>query len=167
MSVNLSARQFNRPDLAGSVAEVLRETGLHLRCLVLEITESTVMEDIDSAIDTLRELKELGIGIALDDFGTGYSSLSYLKRFPVDYLKIDRSFVDGLGRNPEDKGLVSAAVALARTLGLQTITEGAETAGQVEHLRELGCELVQVHYSWKPLPGNAAAALFATNGSRR
>ncbi|MEJ7871980.1 MAG: EAL domain-containing protein [Rubrobacteraceae bacterium] len=161
MSVNLSARQFKQPGLAKSIAEVLRKHGLEPRGLILEITESMVVADVDSAIVTLRELRDLGVRIAIDDFGTGYSSLAYLKRFPVDYLKIDRSFVDGLGRDATDKGLVSAAITLAHTLGLEAVAEGVETAEQLEHLRELGCELAQGYYFWKPSPGETASEILA------
>ncbi len=161
ISVNLSARQFKQPGLADSIAEVLRKNGLEPRCLILEITESMMVTDVDSAIITLRELRELGVKIAIDDFGTGYSSLAYLKRFPVDYLKIDRSFVDGLGRDPTDKGLVSAAITLAHYLGLEAVAEGVETAEQLEHLRELGCKLAQGYYFWKPSPGETASEILA------
>ncbi len=165
MSVNLSAAQFKRPDLGKSVAEVLRRAGLDPHDLILEITESMVVEDVGAALATLQELKALGVKIAVDDFGTGYSSLSYLKRFPVDFLKIDRSFVAGLGRDPKDEGLVSASIELAHALGLEAIAEGVETAEQLERLRELGCNLAQGYYFQRPSSGDAAseslAALFA------
>ena len=165
MSVNLSARQFERPDLAEGVAQALRQSGLDPRGLVLEVTESMVVEDVDAAISTLEELKALGVKIAVDDFGTGYSSLSYLKRFPVDYLKIDRSFVSGLGRDPKDDGLVSASIELAHALGLEAIAEGVETEGQLQRLRSLGCELAQGYYFWKPMPGEAASSFLSTNAA--
>ncbi|QIN78224.1 EAL domain-containing protein [Rubrobacter marinus] len=165
MSVNLSAAQFKRPDLGASVAKVLDDTGLDPRDLILEITESMVVEDVTAALVTLRELKALGVKIAVDDFGTGYSSLSYLKRFPVDYLKIDRSFVEGLGRDPKDEGIVSASIELAHALGLEAIAEGVETASQLERLRVLGCGLAQGFFFQKPFPRDTAseslAALFA------
>ena len=161
ISVNLSARQFKQPDLAETIAQVLRKNCLEPRSLILEITESMMVTDVDSIIVTLQELRELGVRIAIDDFGTGYSSLAYLKRLPVDYLKIDRSFVDGLGRDPTDKGLVSAALTLAHTLGLEAVAEGVETADQVAHLRELGCKLAQGYYFWKPSPSERASELLA------
>ena len=165
MSVNLSAAQFKRPDLGASITEVLRRTGLDPRDLILEITESMVVEDVGAALVTLQELKSLGVKIAVDDFGTGYSSLSYLKRFPVDYLKIDRSFVEGLGRDSKDEGLVSATIELAHALGLEAIAEGVETAEQLERLRDLGCELAQGFFFQKPSPSDTASqsltALFA------
>ncbi len=116
-SVNLSAKQFRQSDLAEMVTEVLDETGLAPRGLVLEITESVLMEDVQATAETLRRMKDLGVKAAIDDFATGYSSLSYLKRFPVSYLKIDRSFMDGLGQDPEDKGIVAAVITGAHTLG--------------------------------------------------
>ena len=116
MSVNLSARQFQRPELFDNINQVLRDTGLDPRCLTVEITESALMRDAETTFTTLEVLKDLGVRIAIDDFGTGYSSLSYLKRFPVDILKIDRSFVDGLGQDPQDTAIVQSIIALARTL---------------------------------------------------
>jgi diguanylate cyclase (GGDEF)-like protein len=163
MCVNLSARQFQRSNLAQEVAEVLRETGLEQRCLELEITESVVMEDAQSTISTLRELKDLGVRLTIDDFGTGYSSLSYLKRFPIDFLKIDRSFVDGLTKEPEYVEIVSAIVTLAHTLGMQVIAEGVENAEQLAQLRGLGCDLAQGYYFSESLPAEAASAFLATN----
>jgi diguanylate cyclase (GGDEF)-like protein/PAS domain S-box-containing protein len=161
--VNLSARQFQRSDLAKEVAEVLRETGLEQRYLELEITESVVMEDAQSTISTLRELKDLGVGLMIDDFGTGYSSLSYLKRFPIDFLKIDRSFVERLTKDPEDAVIVSGIITLAHTLGMQVIAEGVESAEQLAQLRGLGCDLAQGNYFSEPLVAEAASALLAAN----
>jgi EAL domain-containing protein (putative c-di-GMP-specific phosphodiesterase class I) len=119
------------------------------------------MENTPSGVAILKQLKELGIKLAIDDFGTGYSSLSYLKRLPVDLLKIDGSFVDGLGRDPEDRSIVSAVIDLAHTLGLQVVAEGVEIADQLAHLRETGYELAQENYFSKPLPGEAAGTLLA------
>ncbi len=163
MSVNLSARQLGEPGLLEDVATVLSETGLDPGTLVLEITEGILTEDTPVALATLRYLKLLGAKLAVDDFGTGYSSLSYLKRFPVDYLKIDRSFVAGLGRDPRDEGLVSAIVQLAHALGLKTTAEGVETEEQLERLRSLGCDLAQGFYFSKPVPVEAASSLLSTN----
>ncbi len=159
MCVNLSARQFNQPELAGEVAEVLRETGLEPGGLTLEITESVLMDDARSSTDTLHELKALGVRIGVDDFGTGYSSLSYLKRFPVDYLKVDRSFVAGLGRDLEDTGIVSAMIDLSHTLGLEAVAEGVETEEQLAKLQEMGCSFAQGFLFSKPLPSKAADTL--------
>jgi EAL domain-containing protein (putative c-di-GMP-specific phosphodiesterase class I) len=162
MSVNLSSRQFQHPKLTQDVARILRETGLNPRCLCLEITESVVMGDAQGTITTLQELKDLGVQLAVDDFGTGYSSLSYLKRFPIDYLKIDRSFVEALRENPEDTAIVSGVITLAHTLGMHVIAEGVETAEQLAHLRGLRCDLAQGNYFSKPLPSKAASELLAT-----
>ncbi len=161
MSVNLSARQFGHPDLVRDVAQALGESGLDPGCLVLEITESAVMEDARSTVGTLGELKALGVGIAVDDFGTGYSSLSYLKRFPVDFLKVDRSFVDDLGEDPEDVVLVSGIVDLAHALGLTVVAEGVETEEQLELLRAMGCNLAQGYHFARPMPGEQVEAFLA------
>jgi diguanylate cyclase (GGDEF)-like protein/PAS domain S-box-containing protein len=161
VNVNLSARQFQHPGLSGEAAEVLRETGLEPGSLALEITESVVMEDAESNIEALRRLKALGVRLAIDDFGTGYSSLSYLKRFPVDVLKVDKSFVDGLGQDPEDDAIVRAVITLAHSLGAVVVAEGVETEGQLVRLRELGCELAQGYLFSGPMPAEAAGALLA------
>lgn len=140
MSVNLSARQLQYKHLVRDVAGALKSSGLDPRYLKLEITETLLMRDIESTLSTLRQLKDLGIGIAIDDFGTGYSSLSYLKRLPVDTLKIDRSFVDGLGQDPQDSAIVRSVVSLAKTLSLTVTGEGIETSVQERELRALGCD---------------------------
>jgi diguanylate cyclase (GGDEF)-like protein/PAS domain S-box-containing protein len=165
MSVNLSARDFRRRNLVEDVRAVLRECALDPRSLTLEITESTVMEDASATIDALRRLKRLGVRIAIDDFGTGFSSLSYLRRFPVDYLKVDRAFVGGLGRNPEDEGIVKAVTELAHTLGLRVVAEGVENGEQLKLVREMGCELAQGCYFWGPLPPEAAGELVVAYNS--
>ena len=165
MSVNLSARQFRQADLVRTVSDTLGETGFDPRSLVLEITESAVMEDAQANAQTLRELKALGVRIAIDDFGTGYSSLAYLKRFPVDFLKIDRSFVDGLGHDRDDEGIVSSVVNLAHTLRLEAVAEGVESEGQRAHLRKIGCELAQGFYFRKPMPGGEASSFLSTSAS--
>jgi diguanylate cyclase (GGDEF)-like protein/PAS domain S-box-containing protein len=152
VSVNLSARQFQHPELLTDIERALRETGLDPRHLKLEITESVVMQDAQATIDTLQALKALGIRVAIDDFGTGYSSLSYLKRLPVDTLKIDRSFVNGLGLDTQDTAIVDSVVALARTLQLSVTGEGVETAAQARHLRQLGCDRGQGFLYARPLP---------------
>jgi EAL domain-containing protein (putative c-di-GMP-specific phosphodiesterase class I) len=158
--VNISARQFQRPDeLVREVAQVLEETGLAPGSLVLEITESMIMEEAERNVDVLARLRGLGVQVAVDDFGTGYSSLAYLKRFPVDMLKVDKSFVDGLGENLEDTAIVEAVIRLAHALGLRTVAEGIETTGQLDQLRALGCELGQGYYFSRPLPAHKAGAL--------
>jgi diguanylate cyclase (GGDEF)-like protein/PAS domain S-box-containing protein len=149
VAVNLSAHQLNDPGLPALVRGVLLETGIDPSLLTLEITESILMNDAESTIETVRSLKELGVRLAIDDFGTGYSSLSYLKRFAVDELKVDRSFTAGVGNDAEDTAIVSAVVNLARTLGLVAVAEGVETAGQLAALADLGCEMAQGFY-WCP-----------------
>ena len=161
MSVNLSVRQFQQPNLVGDLAELLRQTGLPAHALQLEITESVVTDDVYYAVGLLRELKDLGVELGIDDFGKGYSSLSALKHFPMDDLKIDRSFVDGLGEDVQDTAIVRLTVDLAHTVSMRAVGEGVETAGQLERLREMGCDMVQGFYFWKPLTPDAAATLLA------
>jgi diguanylate cyclase (GGDEF)-like protein/PAS domain S-box-containing protein len=150
VSVNLSARQFRDQDLVGTVARALAETGLPPHLLVLELTESMLMRDAIRAAETLSSLKKTGVRIAIDDFGTGYSSLSYLKRFPLDYLKIDRSFVTDIPGDPNDEAIVRSIIALAHSLKLKVIAEGVETHGQMVHLRELDCDEIQGYYFSRP-----------------
>jgi diguanylate cyclase (GGDEF)-like protein/PAS domain S-box-containing protein len=159
LSVNLSAKQLQQPNLATEIAEVLKKTGLAPINLRLEITESVAMSDAEGMLARLHELKALGVKLAIDDFGTGYSSLSYLKRFPVDTLKIDRSFVSGLGQNAEDTAIVQAVVTMAHTVGLTVTAEGVETTEITDHLQGLGCDLAQGYYFAKPLPSADLAAL--------
>jgi EAL domain-containing protein (putative c-di-GMP-specific phosphodiesterase class I) len=161
VSVNLSPRQFQQPGLVDDVARILRETGLAPEHLKLEVTETAMMHDTEAAVGILRELKELGIHLAIDDFGTGYSSLAYLKSLPLDVLKIDRSFVDGLGRESEDTAIVETIVALARTLNLTITAEGIETAEQARQLRDIRCERGQGYYFARPLNVDAVSALLA------
>jgi diguanylate cyclase (GGDEF)-like protein/PAS domain S-box-containing protein len=166
MSVNISARQLQRPDeLVREVVRVLEETRLTPGSLVLEITESMLMGDAEHNVDVLGRLKALGIGIAVDDFGTGYSNLAYLKRFPVDLLKVDKTFVDGLEDNPEDTAIVRAIVDLARAMGMQTVAEGIETTEQAGLLRDLECELGQGYYFSEPLPAAEASTLLVASPS--
>jgi EAL domain-containing protein (putative c-di-GMP-specific phosphodiesterase class I) len=151
VSVNLSACQFADDDLVASVASALQATGLEPGALWLEITESVVMDGVESTIETLRALRALGVHLSIDDFGTGYSSLSYLKRFPIDVLKIDRSFVDGFGTDAEDEAIVTAVVRLAQALGLSTVAEGIENSRQLVGLSELGCDAGQGYFFSRPL----------------
>jgi EAL domain-containing protein (putative c-di-GMP-specific phosphodiesterase class I) len=157
MSINLSARQFARPKLAGLVADILAETGADPASIYLEITESVLMEDAESTNAALAELKALGVSLSIDDFGTGYSSLTYLRRFPVDKVKVDRAFVDGLLGDPEDAAIVTAVVNLAHNLDLRAVAEGVETAEQVARLRDLGCDIGQGYYFGQPQPPEAMA----------
>jgi len=160
--VNLSAKQLQDPDLVQTVARTTRQTGLDPRCLELEITEGAAMDDAPATAAVLQELKTLGVRVAIDDFGTGYSSLSYLERFPVDSLKVDRSFIESLGRDPGATVLVRAMIDLAHALGLRVIAEGVETDEQLRSVRELGCDLAQGYHFSGPLPGEAAGALLET-----
>jgi predicted signal transduction protein with EAL and GGDEF domain len=157
ISVNLSPLQLSEPRLVESVRSALASSALDPSRLILEITESAVVADPEPAIDVLERLKDLGIRLAIDDFGTGYSSLSHLKRFPVDIVKIDRSFVAGLGSDPDDSVIVGAIVHLANALGLETIAEGVETEQQAEELRRLGCRLAQGYLFGPPKPASSFA----------
>jgi diguanylate cyclase (GGDEF)-like protein/PAS domain S-box-containing protein len=166
VSVNLSARQFQQRNIAKLVMSILEETGLEPRYLELELTESTIMRNAEEAIMMLNELHALGIGLAIDDFGTGYSSLSYLKRFPVDRLKIDRSFVSDIGDSSDDETITSAIIALARSLDLQVIAEGVETAAQLNFLKERECHEMQGYFFARPMPHDAIPHLLKrTHGS--
>jgi diguanylate cyclase (GGDEF)-like protein len=157
MAVNLSANQFNnQPDM---IPAVLEHTGLDPQGLQLEITERAVMDDAEYSIGRLRKLKDRGVGLAIDDYGMGYSCLYYLKRMPVDSLKIDRSFVEGLGKDPGDEAIVSGTIGLAHALGLKVVAEGVETAEQLAKLKELGCDLAQGYYLAKPLSSEGAEKL--------
>lgn len=175
IAVNLSARQLQEPGFAAQVAEVLAETGLPADALVLEITESILMKDRDTAIERLHELKSLGVGLAVDDFGTGYSSLTYLRSFPVDILKIDKAFVDDVGHDPEAAQLARAIVELGRTLHLSTVAEGIESVDQCDVMRTSSCALGQGYLFSRPMDaanlwvllqhGTGAAAQTASSGS--
>jgi EAL domain-containing protein (putative c-di-GMP-specific phosphodiesterase class I) len=161
MSVNLSARQLSRPDLAKVVEGVLQETGLEGRCLSLDVTESVYVRALEGNTASLERLREIGVGISIDDFGTGYSSLAYLKRLPADALKIDKSFVRGLGEDVEDTAIVRMIIELAHTLGMETIAEGVETEEQKTLLREIGCDLAQGYHFSRPLSPNAVSEFLA------
>jgi EAL domain-containing protein (putative c-di-GMP-specific phosphodiesterase class I) len=160
ISVNLSPRQFRQKGLVELVRCLLEDTGQPARLLELEITETSLMHDVDEALDTLRELSAMGVRLAIDDFGIGYSSLNHLKRFPVDRLKIDRSFVSDLGVDWDDGAIVSAIVSLARALNLETLAEGVETAEQLQTLLSYGCTRFQGNYFSVPLPAEEADLLF-------
>jgi len=158
MRVNLSARQVAQPDLVPRVVEVIEQSGIDPARLCLEITETTLMADPEVSLEVLRALRALGVELAVDDFGTGYSSLAYLKRFPVNVLKIDRSFIDGLGEDPDDTAIVSAIISLAEALKLQVTAEGVETERQLEELRRLGCRRVQGYLLAMPEPPSRVLA---------
>jgi EAL domain-containing protein (putative c-di-GMP-specific phosphodiesterase class I) len=152
MSVNLSALQFRRAGLIETVAGALERSGLPPHLLELELTESILLQDVENTLDTVRQLKAMGVRLAIDDFGTGYSSLSYLKRFAVDRLKIDQSFVRDIGTDPDDAAIVQAVIQLARSLRLGIIAEGVETPEQLAFLCEAGCPEVQGYLFSRPLP---------------
>ena len=152
LSVNVSARQFNQPDFVEQVAETLRATGAPAERLVLELTESVVLDDVAGAADKMNALKELGVGFAVDDFGTGYSSLAYLTRLPLDQIKIDRSFVRNLPGSANDAAVAHTIITLAESLGLAVIAEGVETEGQRRFLERHGCPAFQGFLFGKPMP---------------
>jgi diguanylate cyclase (GGDEF)-like protein/PAS domain S-box-containing protein len=161
ISVNLSPRQFLEPTLVEDIALILHQTGFAPELLELEITEGAVMEDPDAARATLQRLRDLGISLAIDDFGTGYSSLGYLKRFPVSVLKVDQSFVRGLGHDEQDSAIVRGVIALAQSLNLTVTAEGIETLEQLGQLRELGCNHGQGYLLSRPLNSEALGKLLA------
>jgi diguanylate cyclase (GGDEF)-like protein/PAS domain S-box-containing protein len=162
LGINLSGREIQQPDLAQNIAGVLRETGLNPRCLTLEITERTALEDAEQTIEKLRELKELDVKLALDDFGTGYCSLVYLEHPLFDILKIDRSLIHRKKEVWEEcVAIISAMVGMAHTLGLEVIVEGVDAEDQVAKLKEMGCEMAQGFYWAEPLPREGAEKLLA------
>jgi diguanylate cyclase (GGDEF)-like protein/PAS domain S-box-containing protein len=159
VAVNLSAKQFALPDLIEQVQSALRQSGLPARCLILEITESVVMDDAERAAAVLRGLKALGVKMNIDDFGTGYSSLAYLQNFPVDTMKIDRSFITRLDGKPENSEIVRTIVTLAHTLNMTVTAEGVETEAQLSFLKKVNCENSQGYLMSRPLPAVAATEL--------
>jgi EAL domain-containing protein (putative c-di-GMP-specific phosphodiesterase class I) len=163
MSVNLSARQLSRPDLAETVEGIVKETGLEGSCLTLDVTETIYVRTLAGNTETLDRLRDLGARISIDDFGVGYSSLAYLKRLPADAIKIDRSFVRGLGVDVEDTAIVHMIIELAHTLGLEVIAEGVESEGQATLLREMGCDMAQGYHFSKPLPPEEIPALLSSD----
>ncbi len=163
VSVNISARQFSDGQLGTRIATILRETGLPPACLELELTESILMREVSEAMQILAGLKNLGLSIAVDDFGTGYSSLNYLKQFPIDVLKIDRTFVDGLPSGEQDAQIARAIIAMAHSLNLAVIAEGVETHEQLDFLREHGCDEVQGYLFGRPMPASRFEAQFSND----
>ncbi len=163
VSVNISARQFSDGQLGMRIANILQETGLSPACLELELTESILMREVSEAMQILDGLKRLGLSIAVDDFGTGYSSLNYLKQFPIDVLKIDRTFVDGLPSGEQDAQIARAIIAMAHSLNLAVIAEGVETYEQLEFLREHGCDEVQGYLFGRPMPASRFEAQFSND----
>jgi EAL domain-containing protein (putative c-di-GMP-specific phosphodiesterase class I) len=167
LTVNLSGRQLHRDDFVAEVATVLTETGFDPLRLVLEITESVMVEDDDRVRTALQGLKSLGVRLAIDDFGTGYSSLSSLRGLPVDILKIAKPFIDGLGSDAEDGAFAAAIVRLGQTLGLSMIAEGIERTEQLAELRPLLCGMAQGYLFAKPMEGTVFTELLGTVSARR
>jgi predicted signal transduction protein with EAL and GGDEF domain len=161
LSVNVSVKQLQSPSFLGDVARVLRETGLQPFRLILEITESVMMQDANLMLARLRDLKGLGVRLAIDDFGTGYSSLAYLRQFPFDLLKIDKSFIDDVGAEPQGKEITCAIIELGKTLALELVAEGIERSEQLARLAMLDCELGQGFYFAEPLEPRDVTNLLA------
>jgi EAL domain-containing protein (putative c-di-GMP-specific phosphodiesterase class I) len=164
LAVNLSARQFLHFNLMKHVESALCASGLDPRDLDFEITETIAMHNAEESVGVMRQLKSLGIGLSLDDFGTGYSSLSYLKRFPIDVLKIDKSFVRDIPEDANDLAIVSAIIAMAHALGLKVIAEGVETEAQRHFLRDCGTQFAQGFYFSRPLPASEFEDMFGRRG---
>jgi diguanylate cyclase (GGDEF)-like protein/PAS domain S-box-containing protein len=160
LAINISARQFHQPDLCDRLYDLLRECDLDPRAIELEITETMAFSDVEQSIETVRRLKQLGAQIAVDDFGTGHSSLNYLRRFAVDHIKIDRSFVAGIGSEMSDETIIKAIIAMGHSLGLTVVAEGVETREQYAFLRAHGCDRVQGYYFARPLEAAAFAEFF-------
>lgn len=167
VAVNVSARQFHKEDLRETVKKVLDETGLAPEYLGLELTESTLMQDPDAAVEILSELKSMGVKLSIDDFGTGYSSLSYLKRFPIDAVKIDQSFVKEITTNSDDAAIAEAVATMAHRMKLKVIAEGVETIDQLECLRRLGCDEMQGYFVSRPVPSEEFEALLLEESRRK
>lgn len=166
ISVNLSSRQFSQPELPQRIADILQESGVDPFFLEIELTESTVMHDIEEAASMLRRIKELGIRIAVDDFGTGYSSLAYLKRFHIDKLKIDQSFIRELVDNPDDSAIVRAIISMAHSLRLEVVAEGVETQKQLDYLKAIHCDYIQGYFYSEALSAEAFADLLRENKTK-
>jgi EAL domain-containing protein (putative c-di-GMP-specific phosphodiesterase class I) len=162
ISVNISPKHLNNGGIVEDVVRVLSETGLDPKCLKLEVTEGSIMQDPETALATLRRLKLIGIGLEVDDFGTGYSSLSYLQRLPFDTVKIDRSFIKELGVGAESSEIVRTIVELARSLEMEVVAEGVETEEQLQKVTALGCDYVQGYYFAKPVGAQTTQAVLAT-----
>ncbi|MDE2220358.1 MAG: EAL domain-containing protein [Gammaproteobacteria bacterium] len=167
VSVNVSPRQFREGNIVATIAEALRISGLDARYLQIELTEGLAMHGAEKYVEMLGQIKALGVQIAVDDFGTGYSSLSYLKRFPVDQLKVDRSFVVDLATDPDDAVIVQAIIALGHKLNLQVVAEGVETAEQLEFLRQAGCDEMQGYLFGMPMIASDFAALLTSQDFER
>ncbi|HML61049.1 MAG TPA: EAL domain-containing protein [Solidesulfovibrio sp.] len=159
LSVNISGRQFKRPDFVEEVAGILTETGIDPSLVRLELTESVLMDNADEAVATIKRLKALSVKVVIDDFGTGYSSLSYIQRFPFDSLKVDRSFVGNMNEAEQNMEIVRAIIAMAHKLGLEVVAEGVELDEHRTALTDLHCESAQGFYFSRPVPGDELDAL--------
>jgi len=162
VSVNMSARQFNKKNITELIGDILQETGLNPEYLGIEITESVIMQDVKSTIAKLKKMHKMGITLSIDDFGTGYSSLSYLKLFPIDNLKIDQSFVFNITSDSTDAAIAASVILLAHSMNLKVVAEGVETKEQLEVLRQQGCDYVQGFLFSRPLPSEEFATFFET-----
>jgi len=165
LSVNISARQFQQPGLMDVIATAMRDTGFDPERLDLEITESLLVHNVDAALTTMEALNRMGVRLSIDDFGTGYSSLGYLKRFPIDRLKIDRSFVKDIPGDADDAAIAAAIIAMAHKLDIQVIAEGVETTEQLAFLRAHGCHQMQGEYFSQPLSAPDFTELLAAGGA--
>jgi EAL domain-containing protein (putative c-di-GMP-specific phosphodiesterase class I) len=163
VAVNLSARQLRSDNLVNEIDAALSETALAASSLELEITESMVMENPERVIKLLDRIRSRGIHLSLDDFGTGHSSLAYLKRFPIDCVKIDRTFIKDMPANTDDVAISRTIVAMARSLGLATVAEGVETEAQLELLRTLGCDQIQGYFFSRPIPADEFTAYYSAH----
>jgi EAL domain-containing protein (putative c-di-GMP-specific phosphodiesterase class I) len=154
VSVNLSSRQFNHPELPNIISRALEDHHLNPKYLEIELDETTIMEDVNSSSNTLLAIKSIGVRITIDHFGIGHTSISYLKKFPISTIKIDKSFIKGIPNNPDDSAIVSAFIALSRQLGIVVVAEGVETAEQVQFLSEQQCDVIQGYFLSDPLPAD-------------
>jgi len=166
MAVNIAAQQLRQPHFAETVMQILKDSGLEARYLEMELTETSVMNNAEFAIDVLGRLRNMGVKVSIDDFGTGFSSLSYLKRLPIDALKIDQSFVRDLATDPDDAALVTAIITLAHSLRLEVVAEGVETEGQLSFLSSLRCDEIQGFLFSKGLPAGELASLMRSHAAR-
>jgi EAL domain-containing protein (putative c-di-GMP-specific phosphodiesterase class I) len=161
LTVNVSARFFENPDLVGTITRTVQRSGLSPRHLDLEITESTAMSNVERTAVRLRELSDMGIHVSIDDFGTGYSSLNYLKRLPIQRIKIDRSFVQDIATDPDDRTIISAVTAMAHSMKMKVLAEGVETEEQLAFLRTTGCDEMQGFLFSRPVPADEFAEMLA------
>jgi EAL domain-containing protein (putative c-di-GMP-specific phosphodiesterase class I) len=161
VGVNLSGRQLQDASVVAEVSDALEASGLPPSSLILEITETVLLQDAEAAVTTLSQLKKLGVQLAIDDFGTGYSSLGYLDRFPVDIVKIAKPFIDGVAHGPDESAVAAAMITLGGTLGLKTVAEGIEDADQLAELRALACDQGQGFYLARPVAADEVDALLS------